>query len=206
MLVIFIINKDIYENSPYLRRTIKRAKICNIMTRVAKSTSKEVSVEESDTNDLESRVYELGFHIDPDLSKQKVKELFQVIKDSIGKVGTVIAVGEPHRLHLAYTISRMEREGRHDFSSAFFGWIAYQANTEGHEQVIEMVKEHDDVFRHIDICTTKDIVEHAAIQHEEWYRHAQKEDGRAEMNIEKSQVQTQESKEKLDVAIENAVT
>ncbi len=176
------------------------------MIRVAKSTQKEVSTEENEVNNSEPRVYELGFHIDPDLPKQKVKELFQAIKDSIGKVGTVIAVGEPHRLALAYTISRMEREGRHDFSSAFFAWIAYQANVEAHEQVIEMIKEHNDVFRHIDIGTTKEIAEHAAIQHEEWYRHSQNQDEQAGRDVEKVQVPAKESKEKLDVAIENATT
>ncbi len=175
------------------------------MIRIIKDATKEVSGEESDANHSESRVYELGFHIDPDLPKQKVKELFQGIKNSIADAGTVIAIGEPHRLQLAYTISRMERTGRHDFSSAFFGWVVYQSDGEAHTRVMDMIKEHNDVFRYIDVRTTKEAGEHAAVQHEEWQRRSQKQDVQDEGKTEEVQVRTQESKEKLDTAIENAI-
>lgn len=173
------------------------------MTQVTKDTQNEVSNEESNTDSDETRVYELGFNIDPDLPKQKVKELFQSIKTSISDGGTVIVVGEPHRLQLAYTISRMERAGRHDFSSAFFGWVAYQADEEAHAHIMEMIKEHNDVFRYIDIRTTIDAVKHAAIQHEELYYRTQKQDVPDDGDTEK--VQAQESNKKLDTAIENAI-
>ena len=189
----------------HLRVGAKRATIRTIMVHVTKDTKKEnVSNEEHDLDHAEPRVYELGFHIDPDLPKQKIKELFQNIKNNIANEGTVITIGEPHRLRLAYTISRMERTGRHDFSSAFFGWVAYQSDGEAHARIIDMIKEHNDIFRYIDIRTTKEATEHAAIQHEEWYRHAQKQDSQEEEKMDGVQVCVNESKEKLDVAIENA--
>ncbi|HEC93763.1 MAG TPA: hypothetical protein ENI56_00075 [Candidatus Kaiserbacteria bacterium] len=175
------------------------------MVQMTKNTAKETPNEESDSDHLELRVYELGFHIDPDLPKQKIKELFQSIKNNIADAGTVITIGEPHRLRLAYTISRMERTGRHDFSSAFFGWVVYQSDGEAHARIIDMIKEHNDVFRYIDVRTTKEAAEHAAIQYEEWYRHTQKQDMQEEEKTEEVHVRVQESKEKLDVAIENAI-
>ncbi len=193
----------------HLRVGAKRATIRTIMARVTKDTKKEnVSNEEHDLNHAEPRVYELGFHIDPELPKQKVKELFQSIKKNIEGVGTIIAVGEPHRITLAYTISLMEHSGRHDFSATFFGWIAYSSDGVVHSQIIDMIKEQGDIFRYIDIRTTKEEAQHAATQHEERYRREQKEGVQQEEKTdeEHTPARTQESKEKLDVAIENAIT
>ena len=186
------------------------------MTRVTKETGKEnTPKEEDDLEHTELRAYELGFHIDTELPKQKVKDLFQNLKKSIEDVGTVISVGEPHRITLAYTISLMEHSGRHDFSTSFFGWIAYDANGPAHIKIMEMVKERSDIFRYIDIRTTKEEAQHAATQHEERYRHESKESVSNEEIVEKvrpteypkeQEEQTKESKEKLDVAIANAIT
>ncbi len=190
------------------------------MTHVTKETEKEnASKEEDDLDYEELRAYELGFHIDAELPKQKVKELFQSLKKSIESVGTVISVGEPHRTTLAYTISLMEHSGRHDFSSSFFGWIAYDANGPAHTKIMEIVKGQSDIFRYIDLRTTKEEAQHAATQHEERYRHESKEsvsksvsNGEAIGKVQPAEYpkeqkeQTKESKEKLDVAIENAIT
>lgn len=168
------------------------------------SKEKEISAQDNDLQDAESRIYELGFHIDTGLSKQKVKELFQNIKQSIAKDATVIATGEPQHMELAYTISLMERTGRHDFPESFFGWIAYESIGSIHEQILDMMKNQNDIFRYIDLRTTKEAAEYSAFQHEEKYQNTQRTTLPKEKKIEKKQ--ERETEHKPNPVIENIAT
>ncbi len=164
---------------------------------------KEISAQDNDLQDAELRIYELGFHIDTGLSKQKVKELFQNIKQSIAKDATVIATGEPQHMELAYTISRMERTGRHDFPESFFGWIAYESIGSVHEQILEMMKNQNDIFRYIDLRTTKEAAEYSAFQYEQKYKNTQ------HTTLSKEKVDKNKEKEpehKSESVIENIAT
>lgn len=108
------------------------------------------------------RVYELGFHIDPELPQEEVKKTYQELRDECARAGAVVAEGEPEHLRLAYVISRQEHAGRRDFNNAQFAWIAYEAKKEGHDAVLAAVREETRVFRFIDILTTKEAARHAA--------------------------------------------
>ena len=118
----------------------------------------------------ETRTYELGFHIDPELPQEEVKKTYQGIRESIAKNGEVVAEGEPERIPLAYTISRMETTGRRDFQSAYFAWVAYDATGEGHEAVLEMARGESRIVRFIDLKTTHEAAKHAAEMHEMMFR------------------------------------
>jgi ribosomal protein S6 len=115
-----------------------------------------------DGEDREPRVYELGFHLDPELSSEEVKKTYQSIKDAVEKNGTLVAEGESEKIQLAYTISRQETSGRRDFNSAHFAWLVYETTPEKHEEVLSAVKENPQIVRFIDLITTKDAARHAA--------------------------------------------
>jgi len=108
------------------------------------------------------RVYELGFHIDPELPSEEVKKTYQAVKESIEAVGAIVAEGEPEQVQLAYTISRQDTGGRRDFDTAYFAWIAYEADAAKHEEAIAALKGDKRIVRFIDILTTKDSARHAA--------------------------------------------
>jgi ribosomal protein S6 len=123
--------------------------------------NEEIQEETLETG-TETRVYELGFHLDPELPQEEVKAAYQAIRDRVSGAGTVVAEGEPVKVPLAYTISRMETTGRRDFNSAFFCWIAYEADGAGHEQVSAMAREDSRIIRFLDIRTTVDEAKHSA--------------------------------------------
>ncbi|HQU07512.1 MAG: hypothetical protein B7X04_00245 [Parcubacteria group bacterium 21-54-25] len=162
------------------------------MARKQKEERDESSDTAVDETRAEPRVYELGFHIDPELSQEDVKKIFQKLKAVAAEAGTVVATGDPEKMPLAYTISRMEHTGRHDFSTTFFSWIAYEATGEAHDKVLETVRGEDHVFRFIDILTTKDAALHAAEQREMRMRVADTSSGPEEAV----------SEEQLDAALE----
>ena len=116
--------------------------------------------EEQDANHAELRVYELGFHIDPELGAEGVKKVWDVVRSSIEKNGTIVAEGMPQKIQLAYTVSRGETAGRRDFDSSFFAWIAYEADGAGHEAVGAVAKETASIFRFIDVRTDKEAAKH----------------------------------------------
>ena len=122
--------------------------------------------EEVDTDHAEQRVYELGLHIDPELGAEEVKKVFEGIKGTIEKAGTVVAEGEPKKVPLAYTVSRGEPTGRRDFTSSFFAWIAYETDGEGHASVAEAAREEGRIFRFLDIRTDKESARHSQELHE----------------------------------------
>ncbi len=113
-----------------------------------------------------SRVYELGFHLDPELPQEEVKKAYQAVRSLILEKGGLVAEGEPQKVPLAYRISRQEPSGRRDFDSAFFAWIAYETSAENHAEILTFAKENAKFVRFIDLVTTKDAARHAAEMHE----------------------------------------
>ena len=109
----------------------------------------------------EPRVYELGFHLDPELPSEEVKKAYQTVRNFIGEKGAIVAEGEPEKIQLAYTISRQEVAGRRDFDSAYFSWIVYETTPVNHAEVIAAAGAHKQIVRFIDLITTKDAARHA---------------------------------------------
>lgn len=128
---------------------------------MAKKTD-ETQNELDQIDGAEPRVYELGFHLDAELAQEDVKKAYQDVREKIASVGTIIAEGEPVKVPLAYTISRMSTAGRRDFNSAFFCWIAYETDGAGHDQIGTMARADSRIIRFLDIRSTADEAKHSA--------------------------------------------
>lgn len=129
---------------------------------MAKNRSGETSEEHAlESEGFESRVYELGFHLDPELPIEEVKKAYQAVRDTIAEKGTVVAEGEPVKIQLAYTISRQEVAGRRDFDSAYFSWIVYETSANNHADVVTAVNAEKRIIRFIDLVTTKEAARHS---------------------------------------------
>ncbi|MDB5189248.1 MAG: hypothetical protein JWL82_205 [Parcubacteria group bacterium] len=140
----------------------------------------EGTEQELETGYNEFRVYELGFHLDSELPTEEVKKTYQALREMIAGVGTVVAEGEPTKIPLAYMISRSEQNGRRDFTSSFFCWVAYETEGEGHEKVLEAIKAETRVIRFLDIRTTKDAAKHSAEMAEIFAKMPEMENGAEE--------------------------
>ncbi len=122
----------------------------------------EAEMNDATAQDGAARVYELGFHLDPELPTEEVKAAYAALRKIVEVQGTIVAEGEPLHIQLAYTISRQETGGRRDFNAAYFCWIAYEATVEAHAAVLEAAKDEKRIIRFIDLATTKDAARHAA--------------------------------------------
>lgn len=140
-------------------------------------TENNESMDVQEGDDLsETRVYELGFHLDGELPQEEVKKVYQGIRDRISAVGTVVAEGEPTKVPLAYTISRQETTGRRDFNTAFFCWISYEVDAAGHEDIATLARSEASIVRFLDIRTTREAAKHAAEMHELFAKQALEQD------------------------------
>ncbi|MBI5406043.1 30S ribosomal protein S6 [Candidatus Kaiserbacteria bacterium] len=142
----------------------------------------------------EPRVYELGFHLDPELPTEEVKKAYQAVCGLISGKGTLVAEGEPEKTQLAYTISRQEVAGRRDFDSAYFSWIVYEADASNHADIIAAVSANKHIVRFIDLLTTKDAARHSVEMRAISMKMPERaEDANATLGTE------------LDAALENAI-
>jgi ribosomal protein S6 len=126
-----------------------------------KNDSEEVLLNDAEDS-AEVRVYELSFHLDPELSESEAKRVYDSVKEVVEKGGSVVAEGEPEKCQLAYTISRTETAGRRDYDTSYFAWIAYEADGAAHEAVAETAREEKRIIRFLDIRTTKDLAKYSA--------------------------------------------
>lgn len=130
---------------------------------MAKNQDAQMGADEAfeDVGD-EPRVYELGFHINPELPVEEVKKVYGAVRKDIEEKGAIVAEGEPQRIPLAYTISYQETAGRRDFDSAYFSWIVYETSAKNHAEVVAAVGANKNIIRFIDLLTTKDAARHAS--------------------------------------------
>jgi ribosomal protein S6 len=118
-------------------------------------------LEDEIADDTETRVYELGFHLDPELATEEVKNAYHTLRELIVRKGSLVAESEPQNIPLAYTISRQDTAGRRDFNSASFCWIVYEAFVSAHADILKVASADTRVIRFIDLITTKDAARHA---------------------------------------------
>lgn len=127
----------------------------------------DMNIEASEIAEDESsepRVYEIGFHLDPELPTEEVKKAYQAILELITSKSTIVALGEPEKIQLSYTISRQgasDAPGRRDFDSAYFSWIVYETSAENHADVLTAASADKRIIRFIDLLTTKDAARHS---------------------------------------------
>lgn len=133
---------------------------------MANNQDEKVLDETSEDSGTEPRVYELGFHLDPELPTEEVKKAYQEIRKFVEEMGTIVAEGEPEKIQLAYTISRQDTGGRRDFDSAYFAWIVYETTPLKHDEVVTSADVDKRIVRFIDLLTTKDAARHAVEMHE----------------------------------------
>lgn len=128
---------------------------------MAKQQDTNDSVKETLDDDSSVRVYELGFHLDPELSTEEMKKSYEEVRKFITDRSALITEGEPQKIQLAYTISRQDTHGRRDFDSAYFSWIVYETTALLHAEILKTASSNKKIIRFIDLITTKDAARHS---------------------------------------------
>lgn len=100
--------------------------------------------------------YELAFHVLPTVAEGEVPSVFESLKAHITKNGGELFDEEaPARFDLAYEIVK-HLEGRNrKFTSAYFGWVRFNAESAQVEEIMSEVAGMKELLRHLIIKLTK---------------------------------------------------
>jgi ribosomal protein S6 len=112
----------------------------------------ETQVEVSDNS-----VYEVGFHLVPDITEEKLPEAFGNIKEVLTKSGaTVISEEFPKLTTLAYTMEKTINNKIERFRDGNFGWIKFEVEGAEIAKIDAALRLRTDVIRHLIVTTVRE--------------------------------------------------
>lgn len=102
---------------------------------------KEVKEEKEISEDVNHRVYELGYLLVPTIAEEDVPVIYGNLKELISSFsGVAISDEMPKMIPLAYTMVKVVANMRNKFNSAYFGWAKFMMKTDA---VLELKKKLD---------------------------------------------------------------
>jgi len=105
----------------------------------------------------EPRVYELGYHLMPSLSEGDLSTERDALVALITRLkGIVISEGQPVLIDLAYTMSKIIKNKKHDYDQANFGWIKFDISPDVMEEFALEVEKTDALIRYIVAKTVRE--------------------------------------------------
>jgi ribosomal protein S6 len=114
--------------------------------------------------DLDSDValYDLGYHLIDSIPEDEVVSHAKRVQGFIEKEGgKVVNEKAPVRISLAYTISRMTKGKREDYSGAYFGTLIFECERSSLSKIEKAIVADPHVLRHLLIETDAVRVEEA---------------------------------------------
>lgn len=97
----------------------------------------------------EANVYEVGFHLAPNIAEDSVPAEFAKIKDVIkAEGGEFISEAAPELTDLAYEIA--------DFDKAYFGWVKFSVSPEAVEKIKKALDASKAIIRYLVTSTVKE--------------------------------------------------
>ncbi|MBI2674514.1 MAG: 30S ribosomal protein S6 [Candidatus Yanofskybacteria bacterium] len=99
---------------------------------------------------MKSVIYELAFHVNPDLEEAQTRQLAQNIESYITSAGGVVSFKkEPEKTRLSYPIKHKNQ--------AYFGYVHFNLdNKEGMAIIDEQMRLNNDILRHLTVKVPAD--------------------------------------------------
>ena len=153
--------------------------------------------DENTTNDV--KLYELGFHLDPAITEDKISSKIDGIKKVLSDNGSeIVKEGEAKAMKLSYEITKAISGKNVRFNTSTFSWVMFNATAEGIEAIKEDIDSDDQVIRSIIVKTTDDE-EHSTskIANEEEETEMDEEESSPAPEVKKEEKTEEASKEEV---------
>lgn len=115
-----------------------------------------MSKEETQTDQSETRLYELAFNIIPTVGDSEVEGVFAEVKKLVEKVGKVTNSSSPAMIPLAYVMDKTIESKKRKYNTAYFAWIKFEATPETIETLKHDLDLNSSVLRYLILKTTKE--------------------------------------------------
>lgn len=111
----------------------------------------------NDMNMSEPRVYEVGYLVMPTVNEGDLSQEREALVALITKFkGLVISEGQPQLIDLAYDMSKVINNKRHNYSQAYFGWIKFDVSPSVIEALSTEIEEIESLIRFIMTKTVRE--------------------------------------------------
>ncbi len=108
-------------------------------------------------DDVENRIYELGYHLVSSIAEEQLPAEVSVIKALLEKNGAIfISEDSPKLKHLAYTMTKVVGPKHLKFDTAYFGWMKFEMAPENIEAIKKTLERSEHVLRFIFIKTVRE--------------------------------------------------
>lgn len=108
----------------------------------------------------DARIYEAAFHVIPSLEEGEATAVAARLRSMIEEKGGTILGGEaPLLMRLAYPMQKDIDRKRHTFTSAYFGWVVFEATGDAAHDVKESLGKDMNILRSLVIKTVKEAAE-----------------------------------------------
>jgi ribosomal protein S6 len=105
----------------------------------------------------EPQVYEVGYHLIPSLSPEKVGETVSALQALIrNEGGSIIAEESPKSLRLAYTMVKHVAGKNYKYDTAHFGWIKFEVAPTASAVIKDALRIDERYLRYILIKTVRE--------------------------------------------------
>jgi ribosomal protein S6 len=113
--------------------------------------------EMTQTEVSDNGVYEVGFLLVPEITEEKLPEIFGTLKNVILDKGAVAISEEfPKLISLAYTMERTINNKIERFNEGYFGWIKFELPSEKVEDLEATLRLRIDLVRHLLVKTVRE--------------------------------------------------
>src|SRR3990167_6375844 len=103
------------------------------------------------------QVYEIGFHIVPTVSEEKLGDEVAVIRSAIEKSeGMIVAESFPQMKQLAYSMEKHIDTKKICFDKAYFGWVKFEMSPDLISEVRGAADSHQNILRYLIIKTVRE--------------------------------------------------
>lgn len=123
---------------------------------MVKIEESEKLTEKSDSQS-EGKIYELGYHLSPDIKESDIESEVATIKSVIEKNGgSFIAEEAPKKIALIYTIVQSESSKKKKFNNAYFGWVKFETQAGAMGDIKKALDENKNIIRFLIINTVRE--------------------------------------------------
>lgn len=107
--------------------------------------------------DSNKKIYEIGYHILPNLSEDEAMKVVADMKEQLLKAGAeMIAEQNPSMMTLAYEVGKEIENKIRRFETAYFGWMKFEVETKEIEGITSAMDKNPSILRHLIIKTVRE--------------------------------------------------
>lgn len=106
---------------------------------------------------INKKIYELGYHVLPNLSEEELAKVVEALKSKITELGgDFIADQYPSTMPLAYSLVKEIDNKSRAFDSAYFGWLKFELDSAKLEDLKTALDKNANMLRYLLIKTVRE--------------------------------------------------